>query len=236
MVTKHMAYHIWPCNKTDNWKWNVQHLLQHIHIFDGVRSVAIVKGPHTEDVEKVKTAFNGHRIDNWIINNNIPELREGVTFVPLMNTIKDHEGITWYGHAKGVRYEVGNNCPLIWAHVMYKLTLGHWQYAWNQLQQYPITGCFKRYSDFTLARHYRWHYSGTFYWFRNDKVFTCAEWSDIAPRFFAAIEAWPARLFGPDESACMFGEAAENLYDVKTWKQYVEPLKKVFNLDIGQYL
>ena len=232
--TRHMLYHIWPNKDNDTWKWNVAHLKAYIDQFDGVRSVGVVTthqsilvgNPQTATLAEVQAEFAGVRIDNWIELPNNPAKRECITFIPLMQTLpKGENDITWYGHAKGVRHAT-DTIPLIWSHVQYRLTLDNAEQVLAQLQTYPITGCFKRHNEFTLPKHHRWHYSGTFFWFRNKEVFDKPEWSDLAPNFFAGVEAWPSRLFSVVEGGCLFYDHAGNLYDRSEWLALKPELEK----------
>ena len=221
-----MLYHIWPNLANDVWKWNVAHLKAYIEQFDGVRSVAVVTtkqsilvgNPQTATLADVQAEFKDIRIDNWIERANDPSRRECITFLPLMQTIPRDgvNDITWYGHAKGARH-IHEQFPLLWAHTMYRLTLESENDVRDQLQKFPITGCFKRHNEFNLPKHHRWHYSGTFFWFRNINVFSREGWDDLAPNFFAGVEAWPSRIFSDAEGGCLFNDNADNLYDKATW-------------------
>lgn len=216
---RHMLYHIYP-TQNGSWQWNVDYLKAYIELFDGVRSVGVVTDGSTASLQEVQDYFGESRIDNWIHFPNDPIRREGVTFVKLMNTLPRDSGVTWYGHAKGVRHEAHTvRVPEIWASVMYQLTLGKLEENLKLLQTKPVVGNFARYNDFNLPKHECWHYSGTYFWFRNDEAFL-REWSDIAPNFFACIEAWPSRIFAPEEAGVLFGDNAGNLYDLSTWQQY----------------
>lgn len=216
--TRHLCYHIWPVKANDRWKWNIQYLLQYIENFSGVRSIGVALDENSASFEAVQKEFGNTRIDNWITVPNSAYIREGTTFVDLLKTLPNGENdITWYGHAKGVRHLDHNTIPLIWASVMYRLTLEHLDEVDLQLQQYGITGCFKRHEEFRLPKHDLWHYSGSFYWFRNKVVFSHPEWHDLAPNFFGCIEAWPSRVFMDAEAGCLFADGPGNMYDRGSW-------------------
>jgi hypothetical protein len=53
--------------------------------------------------------------------------------------------------------------------------------------------------------------AGTFYWFRNDQVFTNSNWSKISRDRYAA-EAWPSGLCEWTEAASMYQLWPEDKY------------------------
>jgi len=203
-----------------------------------VRSIGVAVSGETATLQQVQDEFKDVRINNWICAPNVHLLRECVTFVPLMETLPQTENdITFYGHAKGVRHKNGG-IPTIWAHVMYRLMLEFPERVEQALQTFKMTGAFKRYSEFKLPKHHCWHYSGTFYWFRNKDVFVdhANDWRDLHPRFFAGVEAWPSRVFAANETHCMFNENhGETPYDWFTWQRMLPSLKEEFGIviDIG---
>lgn len=236
MFRRNLIYHIWPNNENDCWQWNVQHLLRYIDQFDGVRSIGVAVGHTTVTVDEVKQLFAGTRIDNWIETPNIPLLRECTTYIPLLKTLpRTQNDITFYGHAKGVRHKHNGFIPSVWAHVMYRICLAYPDRIEDALKHYPMTGAFKRHSEFRLPHHNIWHYSGTFFWFRNHDVFVnhadC--WDKLHPRFFAAVEAWPARLYKAEETHCLFNEHhGDSLYDWFTWNRLLPELKSEFGIEV----
>lgn len=212
-----MLYHIWPNKANDYWRWNVAQLLHSIDQFDGVRSIGVVTDQGTATLQEVQTEFAHVRIDNWVELTNNPARRECITFLPLMQTLpREQNNITWYGHAKGVRH-AQPEIPLLWAYAMYCLTLDNPNKVLAVLQKFGIAGTFKRHDQFRLPHHACWHYSGTFFWFRNYEVFNTPGWNDLAPNFFAGVEAWPARVFADDKAGCIFGDRLGNLYSKATW-------------------
>lgn len=229
---RHMLYHLWPNYENDVWNWNIQHILAYLDIFEGVRSVAVVVDNKTHTLDTVKKAFGDVRIDNWIELPNDPRLRECSSFIPLMESVPRGENdITWYGHGKGVRHSDASVVPLVWSHVQYRLTLENLAEVDRQLQDFPITGCFKRHDEFKLPKHHLWHYSGTFFWFRNKYVFENNNWHDLAPNFFAGVEAWPSRIFFDGEGGCLFGDSPGDLYSLETWKR-LQPSLRAHGIEI----
>ncbi len=157
-------------------------------------------------------------------------LGEGLTFQNLLKVLpRGPEQVTFYAHGKGCRYAdngatTTHPCQAFpkdfsqharrWGEMMYRICLDHWSEVYRALQHQPMAGGFKRYDDFDLPGNWHWHYSGTFFWFRNEDVFAAPQWQHLHPNMYGQVEAWPAGLFKAAEVACLFGDAAGNLYHV----------------------
>lgn len=231
--TKHLIYHIWPNNKSNNWRWNVDQLIKRIALFDGVRSIGVVTGPDAANLAEVQAKFNGIRIDHWFEAPNQPLvgepgnvmsddgasalLGEGLTFLTLLHTLpRDKDNITFYGHARGSRYIEGDayfELHRRWTQLLYKYCLDDPESVLYALKKQPMAGCFKRYGDFDLPRNWHWHYSGTFFWFRNADVFAHQSWTRLHPAMYGQVEAWPAGMFPASHTACLFGDDVDSLYE-----------------------
>ncbi len=210
-MRRNLLYHIWPVSQNDHWRWNVDQLRRRIDQFDGVRSIGVALDEKTVSIEDVKAAFEGTRIDHWILRKNNPQMREGTTFLKLMDTIPDDDSVTCYAHAKGVRHEAGS-LTTAWAEMLYRTTFDHWPRVAAALETFPIVGTFKRIGQFRLPGNHCWHYSGTFFWFSNRETFRRPAWRTIHNKFFACVEAWPANVYRPEEAGCLFGDNAGDLY------------------------
>lgn len=208
---RNLMYHIWPTRKTKHWRWNVQQLLRRIDLFNGVRSIGVATDSETVSLAEVQAEFGDTRIDHWVERRNDPKCREGTTFLDLMRTMPHDASTTCYAHAKGVRHHAGS-LTVDWAEMLYRTTLDHWQQVADVLKSFPIAGTFKRVGQFKLPGNHCWHYSGTFFWFRNQDVFSRPEWSRLHKHFFACVEAWPANVFTAGEGGVIFGGNAGNLY------------------------
>jgi hypothetical protein len=89
------------------------------------------------------------------------------------------------------------------------------------LESHVFAGSFKRYGMFTTPGNHKWHYSGTFYWFRNQPVFE-RDWRKIDRKFFGS-ESWPGHVATEREAACLFHDHCGDLYQMAYWQQAVEP-------------
>jgi hypothetical protein len=211
--TRHMIYHIWPTKRSDAWKWNVTELRKRIELFNGLRIVGIAEASDCDSVDDVKAAFAGVRIDHWVIVPNDEKLGEGATFRKMMELLpRGINDITWYGHAKGTKYPQGQaGIVPRWTSLMYRSTLDHYSEVYKSLEQFPITGSLKRYGEFNKPNTWRWHYSGTFYWFRNKETFSRPEWTRLVP-FYGCVECWPSCVYRATEGGVLLGNDVGLLY------------------------
>lgn len=212
-IKRNLLYHITPLKQWNRqheingaWRWNVEQLRKRIDLFNGKRFVAICKGGagryQCEDPTIVMRELEGMDFHAYYILDNAPKLGHTVSWHEMMAWLRNHtihdlnENITFYAHAKGVTRNVPHNLPFrLWTQTMYETCLDYYPLAEKQLNSLVATGSFLRTSAFNWPlTPYRWHYSGTFYWFRNDVVFRDSEWFNNMPKENAwAIEAWPGQ-------------------------------------------
>ena len=231
---RNLIYHIWPKSGSSVWRWNVEQLLKRIEQFDGVRSIGVVTSPDSDSLEDVQAAFAGHRIDNWIQFANDPKRGETVTFTKLLETLPtDDNSRTFYGHAKGVSHGENENVRS-WAAMMYEVCLDNTEYVSASLDQYPVTGPFKNTREYAGQMVHGWHYSGTFFWFKNRELFS-RNWRDVPPDYYGS-EKYLGNLFTQAEAGCLFGDHVGWLYHVHemsrvggmlaNWRKLGKPIEK----------
>lgn len=223
---RHMIYHIWPTKRSESWRRNVAELRKRIEIFNGLRIVGIAVDADTVTPDEVKAAFSGCRVDHWVVADNDKKLGEGATFHKMMKLLpRDDDNITWYGHAKGTKYAEGQDGVVPrWTDMLYRTTLDNYSEVKKSLTQFPITGSMKRYGDFNKPNTWRWHYSGTFFWFRNADVFARPQWVRLVP-FYGCVECWPSCVFKASEAGFLFGNNVGLLYIEKEIADLEEQLK-----------
>lgn len=212
---RHLIYHLWPRKGNGQWQWNVRQLLKRIEQFDGARTIAVATGEDADLLVDVQREFDGARIDNWLEIPNDQNLWEVASFSKMMETLPQRSGFTFYGHGKGVRHDGQYNTKK-WAEAMYEICLDDPAFVEESLNQYAITGPFKRGDDSGM-----WHYSGTFFWFRNKDVFS-RDWRKIDNNHMG-VEFWTRNVFGPHEGGSLFGHQAGWLYDDSEWDSHIQP-------------
>lgn len=203
MPRRNLIYHVWPVRGT-MWQWNLEQLKKRIDIFNGRRLLGIVHDDSSEPAEAVQEFVAGHGFEFIVAEND--ERGEAITFPLMMQQVAsdDPNEVTFYGHAKGVKYEPSVPFPVRrWAEVQYQVALGDWLTIREHLQRFAMTGCFRRPGRFSAHRSLAdWHYSGTYFWMRNAHVFT-RNYSAV-PQFYGGVETWPGTVFQKEETACLF--------------------------------
>jgi hypothetical protein len=246
---RNLMYFVWPKKepgaKEPVWRWNVGELLRgqegrqaepalrRIDQFDGVRSVAIAVSDDADSVEEVKKAFEGVRIDNWIIVQNDPKLGGVAAFPSLLATMPRDESISCYMHAKGVKHGPNENIRT-WASIMYEVCLDSCRFVDASIDQYPTVGPFKNTREYKGQMKFGWHFSGTFWWVRNDELFK-RDWQSVPGDYYGS-EKYLGNLFRDEEAGSLFGGHVGWLYHVhemnrvkgmlEVWRKNAAPIRR----------
>ncbi len=214
---RNLLFHIWPA-KGRMWRWNLDELKKRIDIFNGRRVIGIVHDDKSERPDIVEKELDGHGCEFIVKSNN--SVGESVTFPEMVQKVAscNTDEITFYAHAKGVKYEP--KVPYAvqrWAEAMYCTNLDDWLSVRRHLEQFALTGSFKILGRFRNHQNLgSWHYSGTFFWIRNANVFykDCLQ----IPQFYGAVEAWPGIHFKENETGCLFLDRLRQLpYHERFW-------------------
>lgn len=222
--TRNLAYFVLPISRNDMWQWNLRQLKSRWHLFTGTKSLAVSVGQGQSHMHRAISTHSmsdvleyssqlGMRWDHVREFPNNPGLGEVVAFPWLLENSQDGD-VTFYGHAKGVTHHGEPNVQT-WTEWMYHALLDDWATVQNALELYSMCGAFRLFGQFKTPGNNRWHYNGTFYWFRNDDVFSI-EWQRIDQKYYGT-EAWPGLHFTADECACVVKENPGSLYDDSTW-------------------
>lgn len=229
---KNLIYHVTPFG---NYLWNLDQLAKRIHLFNGVKLIAVAQGnlkdgtpltPLSEVKQHLPLGVTAFPVENDI------NLRETASLLPLLERLHDSapgaDNITFYAHTKGTSRQDEHfkmkEAIRLWTEIMYGQLLDNISGVEAHLEKAPCVGCFKRYGRFGhFPRTSKWHYSGTFFWFRNRDLFL-RSWRDV-PRMRYGAEGYLSTLFGPEESACIFGEGVTDLYNV----QYLRRVMSIKN-------
>lgn len=222
--TRHLLYHIWP-KAGSAWREHVANIERRLPLFNGRKIVSIVEDDDTEDIQ-IPWA------DKLLRMKNEPKRGEVVTFVPKLEEVANigPDEAVFYCHGKGARHPVGDHATTVhlWSDIMLEVLLDHWRYIEIMLATYPIVGAFKKLGQSLAPTAARWHYTGTFYWLRND-IFT-RNWRVVDQQYWGS-ESWPGIHFTEDEGGCAFlsgSPARLNLYDMNFMLAHVVPRLELF--------
>lgn len=218
---RNLIYHVYPMKRSRGcWEWNLDQLIQRIDLFNGKRIVAIAHDKNAEKSIEVQRILQDY-VDDFLILKNSSGRAEGASFVPLMERVEslDKNEVTFRAHAKGVSRDPVT-FPTIrgWTEAMYATCLDDWATVESQLKDNAVTGSFRRLQR--LGRSH-WHYSGSFYWFRNHDVFN-REWRVTKNKRYD-VEAWPGIMFSLDNAGCLFYDNVKHLYTERYWQKTVLP-------------
>lgn len=213
-MIRNLIYHITPMG---HYEWNLEQLFKRISLFDGQILFAVAQGEKCDDisiVEKKLHAGIGRRPYKIAPFGNDVELRETATFLPLLIALKasaEPGSITFYAHTKGVTHGPDDEAVMRWTRMMYHHNLDRIEHVESVLDKLPVAGCFKRYTKFkNFPRLSAWHYSGTFFWFRNDDLFK-REWARV-PMMKYGVEGYLSTIFKAKEAGVVFLDHASNMY------------------------
>lgn len=246
--TRHLLYHVYPIRGNGRWQWNLDQLRPRLPLFNGRRVVAVLHHPPGGPIPYRPNP--GRDPGNWHVQHDLdppeavesaiadwdcevirvandPNLREVASFLPLFSAVSHYAGesdVTFYAHAKGVRHRPGHTVER-WVPTLYEAMLDYWPLIRGLLAEKPVAGCFKKLGpgwkpDQTISD---WHYSGSFFWFRNRDLFTKTDWRRI-DSFWSGIEPFLSQHFRDTEAATVFHEgsaARMNLYSGRYWVRTV---------------
>jgi hypothetical protein len=232
-----LVYHVTPIMHPDNvWQWNVDELLKRIHVFNG-RRIITVATPTGADAramdcpERVIEAFAGHDVE-FRFEANDPLLREAPHFLPALREIASTNPAeaVFYAHTKGVSHR-SQVAVRAWTLAMYHHNLDRIDEVRQLLPRWPCLGIAKRHGNFEYlclglyrkewAHRQRpwhgWHFSGTFWWVRHDKLFSRPDWDQIDMHAYA-VEAYLANFFTSEEAISLAYDEIDDPYDPLTWR------------------
>lgn len=227
-LVRHLTFHIYPVAKFGAWQWNCDRLLAASHLFNGRRIVAIAVDGTTDSDFEVRR-YLADFTDEFIVVQNNTILREVATWLPMLERLREHDSerdVTFSCHAKGVRHklvpdESEGSTVFRWTQAQWELGT-HWPSIEPLLQGHATAGAFRRYVSHSPKLGFgQWHYSGTFYWWRNRDVFR-RSWRNV-PKSFIGTEAWPGLLFAPHEAGVTLGDDVHDLYQMHYWQNAIEP-------------
>lgn len=194
-MKRSLYYFVCPLGNV--WRWNVEQLLKFWGTFNHKKIISIVTGPGLENPDVVMKCFTDPAVRFLIAPNDATFgetkhfLMGLATFLPAVE-----DEITFYGHTKGVSHQ-GDTLKhvLRWADAMYVLNLSSPELVDSIMSRYSAMGCYRQKMPHGGSD---WHYSGTFFWFRNREIFK-REWSSIQQARHG-VEGYLGKHFREDET------------------------------------
>lgn len=226
-VTRNLLYHLTPMG---DWNWGLEQLLQRIDQFNGRRVIAITYGENLPPASNIIAHLKPYNFE-FVTERNDPQLRETVTFPKLLEIASSFEpgSITFYGHSKGVT-RLNNPAVRMWTEALYHYNLDYPNEIQDLLGNFSVVGSFKKEGTFrNLPKGSMWHYSGTFFWFRNDALFTKPFWRKV-PKTRYGVEGYLSLLFGTKQAGVFVGPNFHDGYKEDYMRNLLTSLKYPFPL------
>ncbi len=203
---KNLCYFMYPI-KDSIWTFHVEQLQRYLSIFNGRKIFTIAQDARSVSADEVKNLVNRKDIE-WRVVQNDPVLWETAAFPDMIALVENRNAdeFTFYAHAKGVRrppWAIPN--ARLWSGLMYFLNLSSKALVERIFESYDALGCFQR-QDWNHGGS-NWHYSGTYFWFRNSSVFS-KDWRPVHPHLYG-VEGWLGRHV-PIERSYSLMEPNEN--------------------------
>jgi hypothetical protein len=226
---RHLLFHLYPRRGPD-WRWHALWLRERMALFNGRRVVAVVTDRTTDPPGQVRDALAGLGIE-WVELPNDPGLREVATHAPLFGRLAAETGpgdVTLYAHSKGVAnksWPDGGATIRRWTEALYETLVDYWPAVQRLLETHPLAGSFKRRGRYWQESVATWHYSGSWFWFRNRDLYA-RDWRRI-DRFWSGIESYPGLHFGVEEAGVVFGHGFPGEsswpYRAEVWRDHFGP-------------
>lgn len=219
-----------PRGHVAEWRRNLHQVLSRIDLFDGQRVFAVAVDHSTDDIEAVAAELAGVRCEVLEFGNR-RELGEVVAFQRLLERIRSEASneISYYCHAKGASKQHSPQIASIrrWADSMHEVLLDGVDAVELALNTKVFAGAFRAVSaqfPSGLIPAHNWHYPGTFFWFRNDVIFSGDKWDKISQEYWGS-EAWPGTQAPLNQSACLLLDRVglATLYSPETWMMTAQP-------------
>lgn len=235
-----LLYHITGLHANDVWLRNIAQLKRRWSVFTGRKIISVATGDGFASLEQAQRRFWDCPGIEWLQFPNDIALRECVSWYPMLELIAstDPDEAFFYAHAKGVTRSP--HCPRItaWRNNMDRHLLDDPGKVQDALENHPCVGCYRMFHrPGTLRgghltewmRKVQWHYAGTFFWCRHDRLFS-QDWRKVSPHGWA-VEFYLSQFFSHPEAACLFADNPPDPYkraigrrkDPEDWRKYIEP-------------
>ena len=213
-----LMFHVWPHGNA--WRRHLEWLKPEIHRFDR-KLLGVAYDSSTASVQDTAREFESI-CPGWEVHKakNLPKkrgLREVATYQKMLPVVAEWNtpnDVTFCLHGKGVQNHTQMSETVTWwTEAMYETVYRNIDGVIDAMRQgSALAGSFKRYVGHFKSQH-DWHYSGTFYAFRN-----CIAFNNGLPAYKQIWWGTESRVgdhFPKESAACLFGDDARNLYHME---------------------
>jgi hypothetical protein len=221
-MKRNLIYHVAPLDNP-MLDFNLGMLARFLDVFNHKRIINVAQGENLLPLDAFldrarRSGLKTEQIE-FTASENHPVHRETAAFadvlLPRVQSLDPTE-ITFFAHAKGISNPSSVESKK-WAEYMYRYNLSNLDKVERALLKYACAGIFKLVQPFTQVQ-LPWHYSGTFFWFNNAKLFS-KDWKNIEMSRYGT-ESYLPRLFESKEAYCLAFQLWYpylNLYDADIW-------------------
>jgi len=219
-VIRNLIVHCYP-RKSGKWRRTLRHLERAWGQFTGRKIITIA---HDECCSAPAEVAREWPADcEIIIKPNDRPLQEVASFVPMLERVesRDPDEFTTYVHCKGATQPDGHASHL-WCDGMAAANLDYPQLLECLFASGKnIVGAFRSHGLWSFPGYHNWHYAGTWFTFRNSRIFGELDWRNINQDFMG-VEAWPG-IVPVEESGCLFYDNANtaHLYNLDFWRDNI---------------
>lgn len=222
--SNHLLMHVMPVKWNNVWQRSIDQVKMRLSMFDGRKVIACVTKSAATTMEldgpdAVREYVHGTGIEVIEVENN-KSLREVATWPKLWNVVeqfKNTQDRVFYCHAKGVTRPWNPGVTVHpWARLLWGGNLHSRSMVKHSLEQFPITGMFKKVGWGFGGSKSSWHYSGSFFWIRCEEAFKFDRVRRI-DNYWWGNESWPGIHFPPEHAGCLFLEGRVPSLNMYAW-------------------
>lgn len=190
---RNLLVHIYP---KDNvmLDFNLDYISKYIHIFNGKKIINVAQGSGLLNLDQFKNKLIKKGVDIKDIifttnkNNSLQEVEPFIkNLLPKVKSLNENE-ITFYCHSKGTSKK-SFDIPKLWAKLMYENNLKDIRKIEKCLKKYPCCGILKKGIGKAGGLKSPWHFSGSFFWFKNKELFS-KNWKKINAKHRCGVEIY----------------------------------------------
>ncbi len=240
-IVRHLLYYCAGL-PGDVWRRRAREMARHLHAFNGRVIIAIPTEHGWTDPAEIEGEWQSYpdwdsrRCRTWRVPHD-RRLQEAAVFAHLLGHVEtlDPNHLTLYAHSKGASKcgrEADYPCDE-WANALTSTLTCALPEIEHALIDHAACGCLRSANGFP-TRYGGWHFSGSFFWLRNARIFEKPDWWRV-PDFHAGNEAWLSDHFARNQSACLWGDNRPWPYHQATWRDTLTPQHEAFmaTLNVG---
>lgn len=206
--TRTLMFHLYPAN--DYWERHIDYLARAKPLFDRLM-MGVSTDDSTADIDEIKSVFGSDWEYFHVYDGSLREVDTYELMLPELG--RSQNDVTYCAHGKGAQKHTSQSEAINWwTNAMYETVILNHDEVEEALYRNHIVGSFRRTGSF-LGTKFRWHFSGSFYAFRN-----CITFNNGVPGYrqnWWGTESWPGDHFKLKDSHCIIGHGVNDMYKAR---------------------